>query len=53
MVELVPLSGCHWCERTEPITHGTYVRIALEDGRVVECCDDCWEKGNEGEPDDD
>lgn len=37
---------CHWCGRDADF-YG-YVNVSLADGRVVRCCDVCWERGDEG-----
>ena len=44
---------CFWCHRLAPILDGTYVRIALPGGEVVNVCDVCFERGQDDGGDDD
>lgn len=42
---------CVWCHRIAPILDGTYVRMAMPGGEVVNCCDTCYARGQEAEDD--
>ena len=47
MVDLVTLGdGCFLCHRSDPIKHGTYVRVSWPDGSVKDICDDCYQKAD-------
>lgn len=38
--------ACFLCKRTDPIAHGTYVRVSWPDGSVKDVCDDCYAKSD-------
>jgi hypothetical protein len=42
MLQLILRDRCYWCRRREPD-----VNVSLEDGRIVGCCDTCWERGRD------
>lgn len=46
-LDLVTLAdSCFLCKRSDPIKHGTYVRVSWPDGSVKDICDDCFEKAD-------
>jgi hypothetical protein len=45
-MDLVTIHDCFLCKRSDPIKHGTYVRVSWPDGSVKDICDDCWEKAD-------
>lgn len=42
MTETSVLDRCHWCRRREVDRN-----VSLSDGRIVGCCDTCWERGQD------
>jgi hypothetical protein len=42
MLPTILRDRCYWCRRREPDAN-----VSLEDGRIVGCCDTCWERGQD------
>lgn len=41
-MQLIIRDRCHWCRSLD-----AEVNVSLTDGRIVGCCDTCWQRGQD------